>query len=880
MKNIFFKWATLAVIFFLTISANAVEVQVLDVVASDYAAASSSSTSTWAQSGTSNLYVAKASVVPAGSKTYAPTGVTGYFSIDGGSGSVKITGVDFNNGGRIVVRWGCENNRTISLKGMTVTKTTGEAAVTSSSERSKLKEAIFTVSDNGAKDIQLSSDGSNTFIFEIIVYTNSKGPNVEAFSIAGYNGTVYPLTAAINDTVPYSVDVTSQVPTFTLTSGTNFVTASDATTAKNFTSPVTYDFTDGTDTKTYTVNVFRTLAAPTENAATSVGSTSFTANWNAVTDASGYIVNVYNASGTLVATQTVGSTTLSASITTGLAANTTYTYAIIAKGNGNPFVNSAESSGMSVRTKSSDAKITDFSLGVVGEKVTIGADTVGVVVPYSEGGYLPKSYTPTVTVSDYATLQTTGAQMFYNFANSSQTTSYVVLAEDGTTIKTYKVKVTRALPDTLKQILTFALPNQVGKTVFSKGSVVDTISVTIPYQDDITSVVPTFTVSPLATASPLSGVAQDFSSNIVYTVTAEDGSKKQYIVKVGQTVPSNKAYITSFSLGLSDEVVKIEGSTKTITVTVNVNDILTNITPTIAISSKAQIKSPVFPIDFTKDTSIVVMAENGTTINKYTVHVIVDTIAPVLNKTMSSPPDKSTGIFVAGQLLLTYNENINLMNGGVSLSGGGIVGSTYTFSGASATIPFSGLSPATTYSLYIPAGAFKDDFGNLCKADTIVFTTQGGVNTSLPYATKMNGTSYPQPAFITPASKYDPTIDVKATTTTQYGAYKLNPGDTLWITTASIGSVYANVYSLGVNRYYTIGSGTKTVTDTISHYSAKGTSVSLSDINYSGTEAAPTKIYITNSLTSSGAIYIPYIYLSAFGDSTTLTEKQRWCSGN
>jgi hypothetical protein len=81
------------------------------------------------------------------------------------------------------------------------------------------------------------------------------------------------------------------------------------------------------------------LTAPTTvNNASNLTSTSFTAGWSAVTNASGYIVNLY--SGALVKSVRVVSN--SAEITD-LSANTTYTYKVIAIGNATTTSSSTES---------------------------------------------------------------------------------------------------------------------------------------------------------------------------------------------------------------------------------------------------------------------------------------------------------------------------------------------------------------------------------------------------------------------------------------------------------------------------------------------------------------------------------------------------------
>ncbi|MBK6979872.1 MAG: DUF5018 domain-containing protein [Cytophagaceae bacterium] len=59
-----------------------------------------------------------------------------------------------------------------------------------------------------------------------------------------------------------------------------------------------------------------------------------------------------------------------------------------------------------------------------------------------------------------------------------------------------------------------------------------TISATLPSSSDLTKLVPTITVSEKATISPATGVAQDFSNEVSYTVTAEDGSTAVWKVNV------------------------------------------------------------------------------------------------------------------------------------------------------------------------------------------------------------------------------------------------------------------------------------------------------------------------------------------------------------
>jgi len=58
------------------------------------------------------------------------------------------------------------------------------------------------------------------------------------------------------------------------------------------------------------------------------------------------------------------------------------------------------------------------------------------------------------------------------------------------------------------------------------------ITATVPPGTDVTKLVPTITVSDKATVSTASGVAQDFSKTVTYTVKAEDGSTQAYTVVI------------------------------------------------------------------------------------------------------------------------------------------------------------------------------------------------------------------------------------------------------------------------------------------------------------------------------------------------------------
>jgi hypothetical protein len=59
-----------------------------------------------------------------------------------------------------------------------------------------------------------------------------------------------------------------------------------------------------------------------------------------------------------------------------------------------------------------------------------------------------------------------------------------------------------------------------------------TVSLTVPYGTNISSMTPIITISDKSTIAPQSGEVADFRNNVTYTVTAEDGMTQSYVVTV------------------------------------------------------------------------------------------------------------------------------------------------------------------------------------------------------------------------------------------------------------------------------------------------------------------------------------------------------------
>lgn len=273
------------------------------------------------------------------------------------------------------------------------------------------------------------------------------------------------------------------------------------------------------------------LSSPVIGAPSSATNQGFTANWTDGSNEIGYKVVVYNAAGDSVTSVTTAANVTSADIT-GLSANTSYYYKVRAIGDGDVYSNSPLSvASATIRTLSSDKDITSFI--VAGVTATISGTDISATVLYSTD---VTNLAPTIAVSDYASVSPTSgtAQDFTNPVN------YTVTAEDGST-QVYTVTITKAPVSTACDITEFSIADQISSTITGSA-----ISVVMPYGTDLTSITPTVTTSDGATYSPTS--AQNFTSSVVYTVTAEDGTTtQQYTVTVTTATPSISVCTSSMS---------------------------------------------------------------------------------------------------------------------------------------------------------------------------------------------------------------------------------------------------------------------------------------------------------------------------------------------
>ena len=92
-------------------------------------------------------------------------------------------------------------------------------------------------------------------------------------------------------------------------------------------------------------------------------------------------------------------------------------------------------------------------------------------------------------------------------------------------------------PNTANDITSFEIPELLAPATIDNS--MHTVMATVPYGTDLRSLVPDIGVSAGAVINPESGVTTDFSSPVIYTVTAEDGTTTQeWTVSVVEGPPS------------------------------------------------------------------------------------------------------------------------------------------------------------------------------------------------------------------------------------------------------------------------------------------------------------------------------------------------------
>lgn len=160
-----------------------------------------------------------------------------------------------------------------------------------------------------------------------------------------------------------------------------------------------------------------------------------------------------------------------------------------------------------------------------------------------------------------------------------------------------------------------------------------TITIKLPMEttNEQIKAIPIIEISENATLSPAIGISQDFTKEITYTVTAEDGSTtKSYNVLIDrrEDVISGEKDLRSFAIeGFPNAKVTINKQNREISVILpsdTATSKLKNLTVSIGHSGESISPDPNEPQDFTKDVVYTIMGKDGSTA-RYTVKVSIET---------------------------------------------------------------------------------------------------------------------------------------------------------------------------------------------------------------------------------------------------------------
>ncbi len=566
--------------------------------------------------------------------------------------------------------------------------------------------ATFTLSDGANAEVggveqtsgTTSNDFSNPVTYTItaedgtttqdwlITVTKAVILNDEA-DILTYSFGMPPQTddAAINSSlhtidieVEAGTNVTNLVATFTLSDGATAeldgVEQTSGTTSNDFSNPVTYTLTaeDGATTQDWVVTVTQAVVLNDE---TEILTYSFgipPQTGNADINSSLGTIDIEVESGTDL-TNLVSTFTLSdgASVKVG---GVTQQSGTTANDFTNPVTYSVTAEdGSTIRNwvvtvteemvLNNETDILTYSFGIPPQ--TGNADinsSLGTIDIEVESGTDLTNLVSTFTLSDGASVKVGGVtqQSGTTANNFASPVTYSVTAEDGSTNRNWVVTVTEEMVlNNETDILTysFGIPPQTGSADINSG--LGTIDIEVESGTDLTNLVSTFTLSDGASVK-VGGVTQqsgttanNFTSPVTYSVTAEDGSTiRNWVVTVTEEmVLNNETDILTYSFGIPPQTgnADINSGLGTIDIEVESGTDLTNLVSTFTLSDGASVKvggvtqqSGTTANNFTSPVTYSVTAEDGSTIRNWVVTVteemVLNNETDILTYSFGIPP--------------------------------------------------------------------------------------------------------------------------------------------------------------------------------------------------------------------------------------------------
>ncbi|MBI3888609.1 DUF5011 domain-containing protein [Candidatus Nomurabacteria bacterium] len=357
--------------------------------------------------------------------------------------------------------------------------------------------------NHGGNDTQKFYGSTNSNDSAYLYVTNdlypSKNKFVKSFGFPnlGAVGVINEATHRIDITVPFGADVTSLTPTIKISGGASV--SPNNNTVQNFSNPIVYTVTaENGDTQTYTVtvSVHSSVVYSQPDNSTEIVSNSIYMQ-NLFTGAMGNISNLkfsYNDSG-----NSAGQTVLVQIIDQ----NTSQGYYAAKAGSTTNCGDAYESTGAN-------------------QAVIVNLDSTYQYRQYPCVGpnlVLDPTHTYSINI---AANKGAAIQKFYG-SNSANNAAYLYIESSG---------IAAPVLSSEKKINTFSFTNLTPNVSGTIDETNRTIALTVPFETDMTNLIPVITISDKASISPDSNIAQDFSNPVTYTVTAEDKSIQTYTVTV------------------------------------------------------------------------------------------------------------------------------------------------------------------------------------------------------------------------------------------------------------------------------------------------------------------------------------------------------------
>lgn len=473
-----------------------------------------------------------------------------------------------------------------------------------------------------------AADGSTVSYTVTVAVALNTAKAITAFSLNGVAGTVNESNKSITVTMPAGTDVTTLIATFTTTGASVAVRATpqlSGSTPNDFTNPVSYDVSaaDGS-TASYTVTV-----AIATNPAMAITQYSLAGIYGVINETTKtiWVIMPYGTNVTsLVATFTTTGASVAVGATPQISGATPNDFTSPVAYTVTAADGSTSTYVVAVAVALNSAKaITAYSLNGVAGIINEANKTIAVTVPYgTDVTTLVATFTITgANVTVGATPQISGTTA-NNFVSP---VIYTVTAADGSFVN-YTVTVAVA-PNPAKAITAFSLNGVVG-TIDEANKA---IAVTMPYGTNVTALVANFTITgvsiKIGSTIQYSGFySNDFTSSVIYTVIAADGTTADYTVTVTVALNSAKA-ITAYSLaGIPGT---IDEPNKTIAVTMPFGTAPSTLTTLVAtftttgasvrVGATTQV-SGTTANDFANPVTYTVTADDGSTAN-YTVTVTI-----------------------------------------------------------------------------------------------------------------------------------------------------------------------------------------------------------------------------------------------------------------